>query len=173
MRLPCPPGPPLFLCFCLFLTPPPPPGQLFGLSRLHTLYLSSNELERLSPAVSRLSALTALSLHTNRLSSLPPSLASLPSLRVLYLGGNPLPPSLARNAFGAGRDLALAAAAFFARHGPCRAAVRCVMMTALRRERGPSLRGLPKDLRKMVAEKVWATRDDDEWAALVEGQPRQ
>jgi hypothetical protein len=141
---------------------------LFGLSRLQTLYLPSNELVRLSPAVARLSALTALSLHTNRLSAVPQSLASLASLRTLYLANNPLPAHLARNDFHRGAELAAAAAAFFARHEPCRAAVRCVMMTGLRWARGPTLAGLPRELRRLVAEAVWRTRDADEWGVLLE-----
>ncbi len=145
------------------------PEQLFSLTRLSTLYLSSNSLARVSPAIGCLTGLTALSLHTNLLTSLPLSLSRLESLEVLYLKNNPLPPSIATNLYGNGTFLLRKVVGFFRRREPCRAAVRCVMMTRLRREGAPvaSLAGLPRELLRCVAERVWATCDSDEWAALL------
>lgn len=139
--------------------------ELFQLSQLTTLYLSCNSLSHVPVAIGRLTNLRKLSLHTNQIDMLPASVSRLVHLDVLYLNNNPLPPHLNVNCYGDANNAALllaSAVKFFTRLEPCRAAARFTVLCLGR--------VLPAELARMIGQWVWATRNCDEWAELLEDQ---
>jgi len=66
-----------------------PPG-LGGLTKLKSLYLSSNELSELPPEIGNLKYLETLDLSENQLTIIPPEIANLTNLTSLNLGYNKL-----------------------------------------------------------------------------------
>jgi Leucine-rich repeat (LRR) protein len=67
------------------------PDVVLYLTNLRRLWLSHNDIQRLSPRTQRLVHLRTLDVSGNKLSTLPDSLASLTQLRQLYVGENMFP----------------------------------------------------------------------------------
>lgn len=64
------------------------PEEVFGLTGLKTLYLGTNFLREISPAIQNLAALKELNLNNNLLGTLPLELGMLPNVKALHLTHN-------------------------------------------------------------------------------------